>query len=283
LDDLAILRSANTVRAYAFDLDRWVDFCRQQEIDAFRARPRLAIEFVRVERQRLYRTDKTISARTVVRRLTAIRQWYAYLALEPEETGVRRNPIPSGSAIRTGTGVIANRPALLRYDRSLPQVLSADEMDGFAEHLTATRYRDRAIFWLLKDGGMRISELLSLRLADVNWGKHVLTIRPGKGKRERLVPVTQQAITALSNYIRLERPRPLHHEIVFVNLGRRGFGQPFRYRSWVASCEQARKAACTPRVHAHAFRHSSPRTWQRAQCLSTHFNAYSATATWTPS
>jgi integrase/recombinase XerD len=256
LDDLAVVRSANTVRAYAFDLRRWTCFCQQLEIDPFAARPRVAIEFIRLERQRSYRTDKTISARTLVRRLTAIRQWYAYLALEPEETGVRRNPIPSGSAIRTGAGIIAQRPALLRYDRSLPQVLSAGELDDFAQHLTATQYRDRAIFWLLKDGGMRISELLNLRLADINWGKRVLTIRPGKGKRERLVPVTQEAITALSNYIRLERPRPLLHDIVFVNLGRRGFGRPFRYRSWVAICEQARTAAATPRVHAHAFRHT---------------------------
>jgi integrase len=103
---------------------------------------------------------------------------------------------------------------------------------------------------------MRISELLNLRLVDVNWGKRVLTIRPGKGKRERLVPVTQEAITALSNYLRLERPRTLSHDSVFVNLGRRGFGRPFRYRSWVAICEQARTAASTPRVHAHAFRHT---------------------------
>ena len=68
--------------------------------------------------------------------------------------------------------------------------------------------------------------------------------------------MTQQAITALSDYIRLERPRPLEHDKVFVNLDRRGFGQPFRYRSWVAICEQARTVACTRRVHAHAFRHT---------------------------
>src|SRR5216683_78259 len=185
LDDLSVVRSANTVRAYAFDLRRWTCFCQHLEIDPFEARPRAAIEFIRLERQRSYRTDKTISARTLVRRLTAIRQWYAYLALEPEETGVRRNPIPSGSAIRTGAGIIAQKPALLRYDRSLPQVLSTDELDDFAQHLTATQYRDRAIFWLLKDSGMRISELLNLRLAEVNWGKRVLTIRPGKGRRER--------------------------------------------------------------------------------------------------
>jgi site-specific recombinase XerD len=256
LDDLAVVRSVNTVRAYAFDLLRWNRFCQQLELDPFRARPRAAIEFIHVERERSHRVGKSISARTLVRRLSAIRQWYAYLALEPEETGVRRNPIPSGSAIRTAAGVIAQRPALLRYDRSLPQVLSTDELDNFVQHLTATQYRDRAIFWLLKDGGMRISELMNLRLADVNWSKRVLTIRPGKGKRERLVPVTQEAITALSNYMRLERPKAVSHDIVFVNLGRRGFGQPFRYRSWVAICEQARTAASTPRVHAHAFRHT---------------------------
>ncbi len=54
LDDLAVVRSANTVRAYAFDLLRWACFCQQQEIDPFCARPRTAIEFIRVERERSY-------------------------------------------------------------------------------------------------------------------------------------------------------------------------------------------------------------------------------------
>ena len=255
LNDLAVIRSANTVRAYGFDLKRWTSFCDTLGISPLRARPRTAIEFIRIERVRSYRADKTVSARTLVRRLSAIRQWYAYLALEPEETGVQRNPIPAGSAIRTGAGIIANKPALLRYDRPLPRVLSADEIDGFLTRLTATRYRDRAIVWLLKDGGARISEILQLRLGDLNWSKRILTIRATKNKRERLVPVTQEAITALSNYVRLERPKPLPHDVIFVNLGRRGFGEPFRYRSW-AICEQARKGATTPRVHAHAFRHT---------------------------
>jgi site-specific recombinase XerD len=256
LDDLAVIRSDNTVRAYASDVQRWTTFCGTLGVDPLSARPRTAIAFIRAERERTYRADKTVSARTLVRRLSAIRQWYAYLAMEPEETGVRRNPIPAGTAIRTGAGIIANKPALLRYDRPLPQVLSVEEIDGFLTRLTATQYRDRAIVWLLKDGGIRISELLRIRLGEINWSRRVLTIRPMKNKRERLVPVTQEAITALSNYVRLERPKPLPHDVVFVNLGRRGFGEPFRYRSWVAICEQARTAATTPRVHAHAFRHT---------------------------
>jgi site-specific recombinase XerD len=190
LEDLAVIRSPNTVRAYAADVHRWTTFCQMLGVDPFGARPRTAIEFIRTERKRTYGADKTVSARTLVRRLSAIRQWYGYLALQPEETGVFRNPIPAGSAIRTGAGVIYGQPALLRYDRSVPQALSATEIERFVHHLTATRYRDRAIVWLLKDGGLRINEALQLRLGDINWSKRILAVRPTKNKRERLVPVT---------------------------------------------------------------------------------------------
>ena len=250
LADLAVVRSVHTVRAYRHDLARWVAFCRATGRDVLRVRPHVVFEFIRVERER------TISPRTIVRRLAAIRQWYDYLALDPESTGVHRNPIPGGTALRTGAGIVARRPALLRYDLPLPEVLSTEAIERFINCLTATRYRDRALVWLLMDGGMRISELLSLRLGNINWGKRTLTVRAGKSRAERLVPVSQDAITALANYLRFERPRTLEHDHVFVNLGRRGFGRPFRYSSWAYICERARAAAATPDVHAHAFRHT---------------------------
>lgn len=238
--DLGVIRSAATVLAYVSDVRRWISFCQDREVHPFRARPRVAIAFIRFERERNYRPDRTVGPRTVVRRFSAIRQWYGYLALQPEETGVHRNPIPAGSAIRTGAGVIYGRPALLRYDKSHPQTLSATEIERFVRHLTATRYRDRAIVWLLMDGGLRINEALQLRL---------------------------------------KRPNTLTHDFIFVNLGRRGFGKPFRYRSSVAICDQARLAAGTPRVHAHAFRHRFARTWPRAACHSTCSNGCSVTVT----
>jgi len=221
LDDLAVVRSANTVRAYAADVQRWIAFCQTRDTHPFEVRPRMAIEFIRQESGRGWGKDKAVSTRSIVRRLSAIRQWYAYLALEPDVTGVHRNPIPAGSAARAAAGIIAGKPALLRYDRPLPEVLSADEMDRFLGCLTATGYRDRAIAWLLKDGGMRIGEVLGLQLGDINWSKRLLTVRATKNRTERLVPVTQNAITVLADYVRLERPKPLPHDIVFVNLGRR--------------------------------------------------------------
>lgn len=256
LDDLAVVRSANTVRAYRADVARWVAFCAARGVHPFEARPRTAIDFIRSERERSCGDGRTVSARTIVRRLSAVRQWYAYLALAPEETGVERNPVPAGNAIRTGAGAVAGKPALLRYDAPLPQTLSGEEFARFVACLTATRHRDRAIVWLLKDGGVRIGELLALRVGDVDWSKRTLTVRAPKTRSTRLVPVTAEAIAVLADYVRRERPRPLPHDYVFVNLGRRGFGQPFRYRSWVAVCETARQAAGTPHVHAHAFRHT---------------------------
>lgn len=256
LADLSVLRAANTVRAYQQDIERWIAFCGATGTHPFNVGPRVAIAFVRSELERVSGNGKRIGPRSVVRRLSAIRQWYAYLALEPDLTGIRRNPIPAGNAIRTGAGLIAGQPAPLRYDEPLPAVLSREEIERFIGALTSTGYRDRAIAALLKDGGARISEVLSLQLGDIDWSKRVLKIRGAKSRSERLVPVSEEAITILAEYVRAERPKTLAHDFVFVNLGRRGYGQPFRYRSWVAICEKARQMAKTPHVHAHAFRHT---------------------------
>jgi len=71
LHDLAVVRSANTVRAYGADLQLWIAHCRQLGLHPFRARPRTVINFIRRERELCYRAEKTVTPRTVVRRLCA--------------------------------------------------------------------------------------------------------------------------------------------------------------------------------------------------------------------
>lgn len=257
LSDLAVVRSANTVRAYRQDLTRWLAFCATNGVDPLRVSPRIVIDFIRAERQRPIRKGGAVSARTVVRCLAAIRQWYAYLSLEPELTGIRRNPVPGGTSLRAAVGVVSGQPALLRYDRTHPATLAADEMARFAAHLATTQYRDKAITWLLKDGALRIHEALNLRLGDIHWAGRRVTVRATKSRKTRIVPLTVDALALLSAYLRMERPKALAHDYVFVCLGRRNFGQPFSYRAWVYVCEQARRKAATPGVHAHAFRHTA--------------------------
>ncbi len=254
LNDLIVVRSTNTVRAYRHDLERWIDFCRATAIEPLTVRPRDAIAFVRHERERPICDGGTVSARTIVRRLSAIRQWYAFLMLEPETTGVYRNPVPGDSTLRTAGGMVAGQPALLRYDRSHPEILTPEEIDRFIRHLTTDR--DRAIVWLLKDAVLRIGEVLDLRLGDIHWAERRITVRATKTHTTRSVALSTDALRALSTYMREERPVAVEHDHVFVCLDRLSFGQPFRYRAWVAVCDLARQRAETPRVHAHAFRHT---------------------------
>lgn len=256
IDDLSTVRPDNPVRAYRHDLFRWLAFCNDSGINALAARPKDIIQFIRTERERPTCRGATVGARTLVRRLAALRQWYEYLMLEPEQTGVHTNPVPGGGTLRTAAGFVSGQPALLRYDRTHPKTLSPDEIDRFVSQLTVSKHRDRAIVWLLKDGGVRIGEALSLKMPDIHWSGRRITVHATKCRTSRTVALSDESLTALSNYIRLERPTSLPHEYAFVCLGRRNFGRPFQYRAWVYVCEEARKRAGVPRVHAHAFRHT---------------------------
>src|SRR5688500_3307474 len=80
LDALAVGRTANTVRAYGADTRRWVAFCEAVRVHPFEARPWTTLAFVRAERERTHRAGAGISPRTIVRWLSAVRQWYGYLA-----------------------------------------------------------------------------------------------------------------------------------------------------------------------------------------------------------
>jgi integrase/recombinase XerD len=177
--------------------------------------------------------------------------------LTPEETGITRNPVPMGNAVRTASGIKAQQPALLRYDRSLPSVLTAEEIGRFLSQLTATRFRDRALVYLMWSAGLRINEGLSLKLEDIDWAQAMLTVRSPKNRRPRRIPVGRDALAMLSNYVRRERPKTLEHDFVFVCLGRRNYGKPMSYKAWIYICEQARQKANLPQVHAHAFRHTA--------------------------
>src|SRR4051794_41495104 len=98
LEDLAVVRSANTVRAYAADLRRWIHFCDELGIHPFVVRPRTAIAFVRAERDRSVTAGPAGRARTLLRRPSAVRQGDAYPAGGPDPTRGWRQPPPRAAA-----------------------------------------------------------------------------------------------------------------------------------------------------------------------------------------
>ncbi len=103
---------------------------------------------------------------------------------------------------------------------SLPTHLSAEQLARLLERPAAPRpveYRDRAILSLLAGLGLRAGEVAALEFDDLDWRAGQLRLRAGKCRRERVLPLPQEAGTALAEYLRHGRP-PHQHRRVFLTL-----------------------------------------------------------------
>lgn len=137
---------------------------------------------------------------SMIRKVASLRSFYKFLWLE----GVmQENPMSSVSSPRS--------------KRPLPSFLTLDEVDRLLKAVEGGDWiqtRDRAILEFLYSSGLRVSELASLRLEDVDFGSELIKVR-GKGKKERLIPVGGWALKALRAYLgsRLE----IRTQYIFVN------------------------------------------------------------------
>jgi len=115
--------------------------------------------------------------------------------------------------------------------------------------------RDRAIMELMYATGLRASEVVTLRLGNINWhGGYVIT--RGKGGKERVVPLGLAAQQAITTYLDKVRPRWAGHksgDVLFLTR----LGAPFtRQGLWKIITKYAQMASLTGKVHPHTFRHS---------------------------
>jgi integrase/recombinase XerD len=227
--------SRNTVLAYRRDL---ADFGR------FLARPRrdLATLGVRdVSDYLMTLRHRGLGARSVARRLSALRGLYRFLAREGRVT---RDPTEH---------LESPRPP-----RRLPRTLSIEDTTTLVESPDITRaagLRDRALLELLYASGMRASEVLSLRHEDLNLTAGYVTCT-GKGSRQRLVPVGAQALHWVRRYLDARRslaPKRLDSGTIFLNRS----GRPLsRQGLWVILKRSARRAGLRASVSPHTLRHS---------------------------
>ncbi|MEK7475184.1 MAG: site-specific tyrosine recombinase XerD [Candidatus Coatesbacteria bacterium] len=143
--------------------------------------------------------------------------------------------------------------------RQLPNVLTRTEVARLLEQPKTESLlglRDRAMVELLYASGLRVSELVGLKRADVNRTEGWVRVI-GKGSKERLVPVGKEALTWLERYLERARPafaakRPDREE-VFLN--RRG-GRLTRVRVWMIIRDCALSAGLAKRLYPHVLRHS---------------------------
>ena len=146
-----------------------------------------------------------------------------------------------------------------RIGRSLPDTLSADEVDSLlvsaSKQETSDGMRDQAMFELLYASGLRVTELVSLNIADLDLEQGTVRCL-GKGSKERLIPVHSGAVTVLRRYIDEARPSFIKNtteRALFMNrrgqrLSRQGF--------WLILKAQSKRAGITKKITPHTLRHS---------------------------
>ncbi len=191
--------SPNTIRAYASDLARYLDWASRSEIDPIRLSHReLRLYLAELDRARYAR-------RTVARRLAAVRSFFAYLV---DEGIVQSDPSRVLSAPRQ-----QRRLPRLVPDEALAALLDAPDRS------TPTGLRDATLLELLYATGMRVSELTGLTMKSLDLAQGQMVVF-GKGSKERIVPVHHRAVGLLRDYLRDGRPslaRPNSPETVFLS------------------------------------------------------------------
>jgi integrase/recombinase XerD len=243
LDHLRVERrlSAHTIDSYGRDLAALVRFARASG-RGVESLDRHALEaFARDERSR------GLSPRSVARSVAAIRGFYRFLVLE------RRLEASPADDLQPP-----------RAWPALPRFLSLEEVDALLAQpdlTTPLGLRDRAMFDLLYATGMRVSELVGIRAADLHLDEGYLTCI-GKGNKERLIPIGEQAAESVRRYARDGRPalttsaagvRRRASPRLFVNAR----GGPLSRVGFWKILKRHGKAARLPRtLSPHVIRHS---------------------------
>lgn len=229
----------NTVEAYRNDLTQFLNFATNE-------RPQLS-SWARVDKPLLlsfllHLKERQYTPASVARKVAVIKTFYHFLR---ERQWVTEDPTAK-----------LDSP---KVEKRLPQVLAQEEIDRLlsapTKHGTPKGLRDWAILELLYASGLRVSELVSLDAGDVNLENKTVHCQ-GRGGKMRVLPVSDRACDALSNYIKRGRPvltpRPAESAL-FVNprgdrLTRQGL--------WLIIKEYVKEAEITTPVTPHTLRHS---------------------------
>ncbi len=228
--------SQNTIAAYRRDLVQFTAY-----IDTHHPHTLTQVDDGIIQAYLATRLNQGHSARSTARFLSCLRGLYQYLIRENQ---IQENP----------TTLIDN-PSL---GRPLPKTLSESDVESLLEAPEtedAIGLRDRTMLEILYACGLRVSELLNLKISDINLRQGVIRIF-GKGSKERLVPLGEEAIDWLERYLKTARPELINiadNDIVFPS--KRGKVMT-RQTFWHRIKHWAKLANITKEISPHTLRHA---------------------------
>lgn len=226
----------HTILSYEKDLNDFLTY-----LDGVYAITQPARVSTSMIRSWLVQLNEDISARSVNRKLSAIRSWFKYL---------------------TRTGVISHNPVLavqgLKSAKRLPVFVERRAMDTLFHQLefpdTFSGHTDRMILELFYATGMRRSELINLKTRDIDWSARQLKVL-GKGNKERILPLSGELLKKIKNYLAEKETLP-EYDRIFLLVTPKGKKLYDRYvyrsvRKWLSLITTIDKKS--PHVLRHTF------------------------------
>ena len=226
--------AANSVEAYVRDLTEFSHFIlRMYDV------PPTKVEQVMVERYMLFLYERRRKKSSQARELSSIKGFYNFLLLGDQ---IEASPVEFVAAPKAG--------------RHLPDTLTVEEIERIIDSITpytAKGRRDRAMLELLYSCGLRVSELISLRMSDLFFGEGYIRVI-GKGDKQRLVPIGSTARERIMMYLDDRREKEKRDtDTLFLN--NRG-GKLTRIMVFLILRQAVENAGIDKTVSPHTLRHS---------------------------
>ena len=227
--------SQNTLESYKNDLSKFRNFLEKNNKSVLKADHFLILSFLS------FLLDKGFSSKTVSRNISSLKSFFKYL-ISVEH--IKINPMLNIDAPKSGLFL----PTTLTVEET-QQILDAPN------ELRAIEMRDKAMLYTLYATGMRISELISLNMHNVDLTRGSVQVI-GKGGKERLIPLTSDAIYMIKKYLteaREKLSKGKDHNNIFVSTHGR---QISRRSFWHRIKAYLKKVDVNKEVHPHTLRHA---------------------------
>lgn len=229
--------SKNSIESYTYDIQKLMRFLTENE---------LAIDPIQLDNEIIHRfiyeVSKTINARSQARLISGLHSFFNYLIAEKYRT---TNPTD-----------LIEQP---RLGRKLPDVLSEVEIDKIIQAIDLSQpqgERNRAMLETLYGSGLRVTELITLKISDLFFENGFIKVH-GKGNKERYIPINplnQKYIGLYLQHIRIHLPKVKGFEdTLFLN---RYGKQLTRNMVFIILKNLAEKAGIKKKISPHTFRHS---------------------------
>ena len=228
--------SENTINSYGIDLKLFLEYLRENEIPSFKqVNKEVIVNYMQSEKN----NNKANSS--ILRSVSSLRKFFQYLV---QEKIIEKDPM-----------LLIDTP---KKKQHLPQVLTKEEVEKLLRSPNTGQVlglRDRAMLELMYATGLRISEIINLKLEDLHLTMGTLQTL-GKGHKERIVPVGDEAIKWVNRYLEEARPKLLKQKrsnYLFLNFHGNNLT---RQGVWKNLKAEVRKAGIQKNITPHTLRHS---------------------------